>query len=171
MMRVSLHVRPVDDTPQNTHVPALGALCALRRRLSIYGSGFSVDRYSGTNVVLIGSYPCNIINHLTSDTVVSAVCCKPHAPRTQPCAHACAIADMHATAVCYCHSARGPNLTHYVPILRPGGHHGARPRFCGQRLHARPPCTSSCAAASCVTLPPHPVLHCRSPVRRCRSRS
>ncbi|KXZ47880.1 hypothetical protein GPECTOR_32g493 [Gonium pectorale] len=34
------------------------------------GAGFSADRYGGSNVVFIGPYPCTVVNHLTSDTLV-----------------------------------------------------------------------------------------------------
>lgn len=40
-------------------------------RMVIQGSGFSEDRYTGSNVVFIGTYPCTVINHLTSDSVAS----------------------------------------------------------------------------------------------------
>ena len=39
-------------------------------RLFIRGSGFSVDRYQGANAVFVGKYPCNVIDHLTSETTV-----------------------------------------------------------------------------------------------------
>lgn len=42
-------------------------------RLVIKGSGFSSDKYAGSNVVLIGPYECNIITYQTSDTVVGAL--------------------------------------------------------------------------------------------------
>ncbi|KXZ47884.1 hypothetical protein GPECTOR_32g497 [Gonium pectorale] len=37
------------------------------------GAGFSADRYNGSNVVFIGPYPCTVVNHLTSDTLVRPV--------------------------------------------------------------------------------------------------
>ncbi|KAG2432951.1 hypothetical protein HXX76_008679 [Chlamydomonas incerta] len=39
----------------------------------IQGSGFSEDRYNGSNVVFIGTYPCTVINHLTSDSVITCL--------------------------------------------------------------------------------------------------
>ncbi|GAX81120.1 hypothetical protein CEUSTIGMA_g8554.t1 [Chlamydomonas eustigma] len=39
--------------------------------VTILGVGFSTDTYLGSNVVLIGPYQCNVINHLTSDTVIT----------------------------------------------------------------------------------------------------
>lgn len=41
------------------------------RRMVIQGAGFSMDKYTGSNVVSIGPYPCNVINHLTSDTLIT----------------------------------------------------------------------------------------------------
>ena len=37
----------------------------------IQGAGFSMDKYTGSNVVSIGPYPCNVIDHLTSDTLIT----------------------------------------------------------------------------------------------------
>ncbi|KAG2448780.1 hypothetical protein HYH02_006132 [Chlamydomonas schloesseri] len=39
----------------------------------IQGSGFSEDRYNGSNVVFIGTYPCTVINHLTSDSTITCI--------------------------------------------------------------------------------------------------
>ena len=40
-------------------------------RLVIQGVGFSADRYTGGNVVTVGPYPCNVINHLTTDSLIT----------------------------------------------------------------------------------------------------
>ena len=50
------------------HPHAIIIMC--RCRLSISGSGFARDRYSGSNDVLVGTYACSVINHLTTDTLV-----------------------------------------------------------------------------------------------------
>lgn len=39
-------------------------------RLVITGSGFSQDKFAGGNVVYVGSQPCTVLNHKTSDTLV-----------------------------------------------------------------------------------------------------
>jgi hypothetical protein len=47
------------------------AVCApLACRIRIYGTDFSQDRFTGGNVVYVGPYPCTVVNHRTSTTVV-----------------------------------------------------------------------------------------------------
>lgn len=40
--------------------------------LEIRGSGFSQDRLTGENIVYVGPFPCNVIDHYTTDTLVCA---------------------------------------------------------------------------------------------------
>eukprot|EP00955_Chlamydomonas_euryale_P053374 355488-Chlamydomonas_euryale.AAC.1 len=44
------------STPRNPHP----------RRLTITGSGFSSDAYTGGNAVFVGPYPCSVIDHLST---------------------------------------------------------------------------------------------------------
>lgn len=51
--------------------PSQGSLAG-GTRLQITGSGFSADRFSGVgNIVQVGKYPCQVLNHKTTDTLVS----------------------------------------------------------------------------------------------------
>lgn len=43
------------------------------RRLVIQGSGFAEDKFTGSNAVLVGSMPCNVLNHQSSATMVRVV--------------------------------------------------------------------------------------------------
>jgi hypothetical protein len=40
-------------------------------RLIISGEGFSQDLYTGGNFVSVGPYPCHVVHHLTSDTLIT----------------------------------------------------------------------------------------------------
>ena len=40
-------------------------------RLTLVGSGFSADTYTGSNLVFIGPYPCNVVGYLTSTSVIT----------------------------------------------------------------------------------------------------
>jgi hypothetical protein len=53
--------------------PTVGSLAG-GTRLVITGQGFSRDRFTGGNLVYVGSYPCTVLNHKTSDTLVSRTC-------------------------------------------------------------------------------------------------
>jgi hypothetical protein len=43
-------------------------------RLKIYGSGFSLDKFTGGNVVYVGPFPCPVVDHLSSGSVVGSNC-------------------------------------------------------------------------------------------------
>jgi hypothetical protein len=45
----------------------------LHLRVAISGSGFSRDRFIGGNTVYFGKSVCTVLNHKTSDTLVSSV--------------------------------------------------------------------------------------------------
>lgn len=44
----------------------------LQLRVAIVGSGFSRDRFTGGNTVYFGKGVCTVLNHKTSDTLVSS---------------------------------------------------------------------------------------------------
>lgn len=60
----------------STHVTlhTLRAAHDLSCRLVITGSGFSKDKFAGGNAVYVGSYPCTVLNHKTTDTLVRGLC-------------------------------------------------------------------------------------------------
>jgi hypothetical protein len=76
-----IHQPAADSKPPDDVEPSTNSCRYCTHRLNIYGSGFSTDRYSGANFVLIGPYQCNVIHHLTSDTVVSAASSRSSARR------------------------------------------------------------------------------------------
>lgn len=57
--------------------PTVGSLAG-GTRLVITGSGFSKDRFTGGNLVYVGSYLCSVLNHKTSDTLVSSTLQQQH---------------------------------------------------------------------------------------------
>ncbi|KAL6747058.1 hypothetical protein V8C86DRAFT_3034101 [Haematococcus lacustris] len=50
--------------------PTIGSLGG-STRLQITGTGFSTDRFAGGNVVYVGPYPCSVIPHLSSNSLVT----------------------------------------------------------------------------------------------------
>jgi hypothetical protein len=40
-------------------------------RITITGSGFSTDKYTGSNVVYIGALSCNVVGHMSGESIVS----------------------------------------------------------------------------------------------------
>ncbi|KAG1654571.1 hypothetical protein FOA52_009012 [Chlamydomonas sp. UWO 241] len=40
-------------------------------RLTLTGSNFSADPYTGSNTVYVGPYPCSVIDHLTTDRSIT----------------------------------------------------------------------------------------------------
>ncbi|GFH23935.1 uncharacterized protein HaLaN_21635, partial [Haematococcus lacustris] len=52
--------------------PTIGSLGGSTScRLQITGTGFSTDRFAGGNVVYVGPYPCSVIPHLSSNSLVT----------------------------------------------------------------------------------------------------
>lgn len=72
LLLVAMHATAADAQPMISGLsPAAGSLAG-GTRLVISGSGFSRDPYTGGNIVYVGTYPCRVLTHKTSDSLVSA---------------------------------------------------------------------------------------------------
>lgn len=79
LLLVAIHTTAADAQPSISGLsPAIGSLAG-GTRLVISGSGFSRDPYTGGNIVYVGAYPCRVLNHKTTDTLVTvpAAQCSP----------------------------------------------------------------------------------------------